>query len=80
MVSSKSKERYVYALWHIHRISKHDDEGKLIGVFEKRIEAKGLIPKLRKKPGFKKFPRGFKIFKYRLGQISWDEGFITVKC
>lgn len=54
------------------------DEVKLIGVYSKHSEATAAITRLRGQPGFRDWPDGFSITRWKLGVDSWREGFATM--
>ena len=66
----------VYVLWFVREQSEGADIEILIGVYENEIDAKFAIERLRAKPGFADFPKGFHIDSYDLGRDHWTEGFV----
>ena len=69
----------VYMLWFIHEWEDRDreDEELLIGVYATEADAQAAIARLKDKRGFSSKPEGFKIFKYKLNQDHWTEGYIV---
>lgn len=66
----------VYLLWFVPEETT-DEPHLLIGVYATEADAKGAIDRLRHKPGFVDFPKGFQIHSRVLGEDSWIEGFVT---
>ncbi len=67
----------VFLLWHVHEISAHNDDEKLIGVYRTEEDARAAILRMRDKPGFKGASEGFQIDKYELNKDHWIEGYVT---
>ena len=67
----------VYLLWHSHPTGANEDNDKLIGVYASESEAKAAQERMAKKPGFKDYPEGFEIARYRVGEDNWTEGYFT---
>ena len=68
----------VFLVWHVHQISDHDEDEKLIGVYRTENDAKAAITRLQDKPGFRESPAGFEIVAYQLNRDHWIEGYFTV--
>ena len=51
---------------------------KLLGVYSSASKAEQAKDKLKTQPGFADHPQGFHIDEYRIDQIKWSEGFVTV--
>jgi hypothetical protein len=47
-----------------------------VGVYSSEIEAKTAIERLKGKPGFSEFPKGFQIHPYELNRDHWKDGCI----
>jgi hypothetical protein len=77
-VSARTKEQiFVYVLNHEYTRENGDCESKEIGIFSTRARAKAAIGPLKKRPGFRDYPNGFKIYKYKLDtDLAWTEGFV----
>jgi hypothetical protein len=45
-------------------------------VYRTDQDARAAIERLRNQPGFRSFPKGFKIEKYELIKDHWTEGFL----
>lgn len=69
----------VFVVQHSYAIDKRsgEEDAKLIGVFATKGKAKSAIAALRKKPGFKRYPRKFSIDPYEVDQVCWQDGFFT---
>ncbi len=71
------REILVYMLDHEYTKENGNDEVKEIGLFSTRERAKTAMNRLKKKPGFRDYPDGFKIYKYTLdADLAWTEGFV----
>lgn len=66
----------VYLLWFVPEGEEDDDSGLLIGVYASESDASAAIERLRSKPGFVDYVKGFQIHSRELGQDSWTEGFV----
>ncbi len=68
----------VYLLWFIpeDKREREEDDGLLVGVYESEVAAGAAIERLRSKPGFVDYPKGFEIHSRELNQDGWVEGFI----
>lgn len=78
---SKSKTQNIYQLYHFKITLKEDcdEEGqdmRLIGIYSKESDAYSAIERLRGKPGFRKWPDGFRVFETPLDRGSWQDGFV----
>lgn len=73
---------YVYILFHSYEIPVEGqiskDEVKVIGVFNEAELAEATAKDYKSLPGFKEYPDGFHISRYKLNQKWWTEGFIKV--
>lgn len=67
----------VYLLKHTREAEDEDDieDVKTIGIYESYDNAKNAINMLSNKPGFRKYPNGFKIVEYPLNLTNWETGF-----
>jgi hypothetical protein len=68
----------VYLLWHIRVLPDGEEDDKLIGVYATIADAEIVKERVISQPGFRDSPDGFCVSKWRLGQTSWTEGFVTV--
>lgn len=69
-----------YQLYHIYESEDPEDDEitKFIGVFSSAKKAKEAIEYLRKKQGFKDFPKkNFMIYKANINIYGWQEGFCS---
>ncbi len=66
----------VYLLQHTYEVNGYD-ETKVIGIYKTKEKAEETIAKLRKLPGFEKYPDAFFVDEYELDQDHWTEGFIS---
>jgi hypothetical protein len=71
--------KYVYLVWHSHDLGGVETDDKLIGVYATRQSAALAVRRLRRRPGFRRTPRGFGIDRYLIGEDQWVEGFTTVR-
>jgi hypothetical protein len=71
--------RAVYVVQHSHPTPWGEDETKFIGVFGTKRFASNAVRRLRKQPGFKRWPKHFFIDACLVNSTSWSEGFITVR-
>lgn len=58
-------------------IAYEGDKIRIIGLFSSEKKAKKAVSKLRKKKGFKKYPKSFEISATRDDCYGLSEGFIT---
>ena len=72
-----SRPAVVYLVQHVHKMTNGEEDIKLIGVFSTRTAAKASIANLRRRPGFRKAPRGFFIDRYEIDREHWAEGYST---
>jgi hypothetical protein len=75
-----TKQARVWVVQHERRIGRGSEqlECKLIGIYSTKKLAREAVAKLRRKPGFKKYPRGFSIGPMVLDLTYWASGFVTV--
>ena len=70
----------LYDLWHfpVKADQEFDDAPtrKSIGIYSSRANAEAAIERLRKQPGFRDWPEGFRIFEQWLDHDSWVDGYI----
>jgi hypothetical protein len=66
---------YVYLLQHSYEYNEVE-EIKTIGIYSTEETANIVIEKYKKLPGFKDYPDGFNIDKYKINSNSWKEGFV----
>jgi hypothetical protein len=67
----------VYVVMHGYENSYGDEQIKFIGVYAAKEHAEAAVERLRKQPGFCKWPEGFSVGRYEIGKDHWTEGFIT---
>jgi hypothetical protein len=68
--------RVVYLLQHVARENTEGEDVKVIGVYSSRKKGAAAINKAVKLPGFKQFPSGFYLDKFKLNEDGWAEGFV----
>lgn len=68
----------VYMLWHVYERDDRDEQ-KFIGAYSTEDEAIAAVERLRNKPGFRDYPRGFQIHEVTLNRDGWTEGFVDIK-
>ena len=73
-----SRMKTVFILWHVHEFKDQEDDVKLVGVYATERGAKLAQARAKKRPGFRRHPRGFVIDEYKLGKDHWTEGFAAV--
>ncbi|MFW5754889.1 MAG: DUF7336 domain-containing protein [Marinilabiliaceae bacterium] len=81
-IEAKRKDRrmkFVFLLWHIHKINEEEEDSKLIGVYSSKEKAMKKIEEYKNIEGFKENPEGFEISEYQIDSDHWEEGFVTVK-
>jgi hypothetical protein len=66
-------------LQHVAQEDTDDEDVKILGVFSNRKKAELAIERFKKMLGFKRFPKSFYVDRYRLNQVEWAEGFITMR-
>jgi hypothetical protein len=76
---------HVYLLYHLHRVPSGDEQVLFLGAYGSRPSALRAIKRIRKLPGFNKYPKlrehgadhgpGFNINRIRLGANNWADGF-----
>lgn len=73
----------VFMLWHVYERTDDlggQDEEKLIGVFSSKAKAQEAIEQLKDREGFRNHPLScFEIHRTKIDQISWADGFSTVR-
>ena len=79
LAAKKPVKRVVYLLWHCYEYPSGRDEEKFIGAYSSESAAKRTVKRLRGKPGFRKYPRGFVISETTLDPDGWTEGFVTIR-
>lgn len=67
---------HVYLLEHTHVYSEDKENTKTIGIYTTEEEALAVIEELKSVSGFIKYPQGFNIDKYKIGQTFWKEGYL----
>ena len=72
----KTPEIFAFVLEHVRQTLPDDEDAKLIGVYSSESAAQKAIKRLRRQPGFRDFPDGFCIDRYRIDEDSWAEGFV----
>ena len=50
--------------------------GKIVGLFTTAENAKAAIAALRGKPGFNRWPGGWRVFSTGIDRVNWEEGFV----
>ncbi|MFZ4797326.1 MAG: hypothetical protein ACOYMA_07505 [Bacteroidia bacterium] len=68
----------VYLLFHEHKITTTNISIKNCGVYDCEKNIEDAIEILRKAPGFKETPLGFKIVKFILNKTRWLDGFTSL--
>ena len=63
-----------YILEHYYKDNTHSST-KMIGIYSTEENAQKTIEELKKMPGFKKYPNGFIIQKYKLDEDHFINGF-----
>ncbi len=53
-------------------------EEREIGLYSTREKAEEAILRLKDKPGFRKYPDGFRISTWPVDRDSWEEGFLSM--
>lgn len=48
----------------------------LIGIYTSELAAQASIQRLKDKPGFVDYIKGFQIHSYEIGRDYWTEGFV----
>lgn len=66
----------VYMLWFHPEPDEDQEDGLLIGIYGSESSASAAIERLKDKPGFIDFPKGFRIYSREIGRDSWTEGFV----
>jgi|HubBroStandDraft_1064217.scaffolds.fasta_scaffold2454012_1 hypothetical protein len=61
----------IYLLYHI----RDDGQLLLVGIYRSEQEAKDAIERVKDKPGFIKYPKGFEYHAYELGVEIFGDGF-----
>lgn len=69
----------VYILFHMYENNNGDEESKILGVFSEYRQAENAINEYLNLSGFKRYPNGFVIDAYKLNDLHWTEGFITIQ-
>jgi hypothetical protein len=69
--------KIIYLLWFVPEGDEFEEHAILIGLYENEGSARNAIERLRIKPGFIRYPSGFRIYTRELGHDSWAEGFIV---
>ena len=76
----------VYLLQHLHIHEDGEESALIIGIFSTRERAESAVERLSGQPGFRDHPgimsdegEGFYISERSLDDISWEEGFITMR-
>lgn len=70
--------RSVYLVQHAHDLDGRE-EIKIVGIYNSRNEAALAVRRLRRRPGFRHYPKGFHIDRYEIGKDRWAEGFVSAK-
>lgn len=66
----------VHLLWFVQERNHGEDTELLIGVYASEQDANAAIERLKNKPGFADFQKGFLVDSYELNQDHWTEGFV----
>jgi hypothetical protein len=71
---------FVYVLQHAYEPYEDDDEEevKLIGVFSSEEKGQAAIAELCKLPGFERYPDNFHLDRYKVDEVGWSDGFVTI--
>lgn len=75
MGSDAKRRIYVFLAWHVVAYDDGHDDSRCIGVFSSERKAREAIRKLRNKPGFRSYRRGFSTARYVLDLVHWAEGY-----
>lgn len=68
----------VFLAQHVHTLGGGEEDLKIVGVYSTREKANEAIERLRQQPGFRDAPEGFIVDVYRLDQINWERGYVTL--
>ena len=52
-----------------------EDDFKILGLYSSRRLAEQRVERARSLPGFRRFPDGFFVHEYMLGEARWTDGF-----
>jgi len=66
----------VYLVWFVRERDEAENIEILVGIYESEADATAAIERVREKPGFVDFPKGFEIDSYELGRDNWVDGFV----
>ena len=71
----------VWVVWHIdHGAPTAEQENeKFIGVYSSKAHARAAVARLRKKPGFRDYPKRWDIAEYYLDDDHWENGYVTMR-
>jgi hypothetical protein len=76
-LKTRSRDQ-LWIVWHEYETEEACEETKLIGVFCTRRAARNAVARLKDKPGFCDFPRGFSVSKVFLDRVEWQDGFVRI--
>ncbi len=65
----------VYLVQHIRFEDDSDQNVKICGIYSSEEEAQKAIHRFLERPGFMKYPTGFHVTRYEVGEDEWSEGF-----
>jgi hypothetical protein len=74
---AEHRSRSVYLLQHIARTGSDDEDVKTLGIYSSKEKATLAVRHFKNLAGFKQYPNGFHIDRYRLNHPTWTEGFVT---
>ena len=66
---------HLYIVSHDFETERQLDNPRQVGVYSTQQQAEMAVKRMRRLPGFKDFPNGFMIGRYRVNQDHWREGF-----
>jgi len=69
----------VWIVSHVREFEDGHEDVKHIGVFTSRELAERALEKVKDQPGFRDCPEGFSVDEWRLNQIGWSEGYVTIQ-
>lgn len=68
----------VFQLYHEYSKGNGETEYKAIGIYSSAERAHQAIERLKSEPGFREYPKGFRVDEIELDRDSWREGFVTI--
>jgi homoserine kinase type II len=67
----------VYDLWFERAYPDREETELHIGIHASREDAEAAVEMLKRQPGFRDDPAGFRIYEVLLGRTGWPEGFVS---